>query len=89
MEAKREFCMEGRREFGREFISHLGVTIVYLLIFSSFTRNFSSYFWIGGIIGIPILDIDHLLYLFINSEEKSCQKFFRIWREKKYPEAIF
>jgi hypothetical protein len=30
-----------------------------------------------------------LLYLFINSEETSCQKFFRIWREKKYQEAIF
>ena len=89
MEEKREFLMEGRRELWREFISHLGVTVVYLLMVSLFTRNFSSYFWIGGIIGIPILDIDHLLYLFTNSEEKSCQKFFRIWSEKKYQTAIF
>ena len=81
--------MDGKREFWREFASHLSVTVVYLLIVSLFTRNFSLKFWMGGIIGIPLLDIDHLLYLFMHSEEKSCQKFFRIWREKKYQEAIF
>jgi len=89
MEEKREFCMEGRREFWREFISHLGVTVVYLLMVSLFMRSFSPRFWLGGIVGIPLLDIDHLLYLFTNSEEKSCQKFFRIWREKKHQKAIF
>ena len=81
--------MEGKREFWREFVSHLGVTVVYWLIVSLFTRSFSLNFWLGGIVGMPILDIDHLLYLFINSEEKSCKKFFRIWREKKYQKAIF
>ena len=81
--------MDGKREFWREFVSHLGVTVIYLLIVSLFTRSFSLRFWIGGIVGIPLLDIDHLLYLFMNSEEKSCQKFFRIWRERKYQKAIF
>ncbi|MFQ6040911.1 MAG: hypothetical protein ACE5PV_08650 [Candidatus Poribacteria bacterium] len=81
--------MDGKREFWREFVSHLGVTVVYLLIVSLFTRSFSLRFWIGGIVGIPLLDIDHLLYLFMNSEEKSCQKFFGIWGERKYQKAIF
>jgi hypothetical protein len=81
--------MDGKREFWREFVSHLSVTVAYLLIVSLFMRSFSLHFWIGGIVGTQILDIDHLLYLFINSKEKSCQKFFRIWREKKYQKAIF
>jgi len=81
--------MDGKREFWREFASHLGLTVIYLFIVSLLTRHFFLHFWIGGIIGIPILDIDHLLYLFTHSEEKSCQEFFRIWREKRYQKAIF
>jgi len=56
--------MEGKGEFLYEFLSHLGVTVVYLLFVSLFWGDFSLSFWIGGLLGMNLLDLDHLLYVF-------------------------
>ena len=72
-----------------ELMSHLGVTVCYLLIVSLLMRNFSLLFWLGGLLGMNLLDIDHLFYLFTHSKEEACQPVFQMWREKKYQEAIF
>ena len=81
--------MEGKEEFLYEFLSHLGVTVGYLLLVSFFLLGFSFSFCIGGLLGMNILDLDHLLYVFTHLKEESCQKFVRRWHEKKYKEAIF
>jgi len=81
--------MEGKGEFLYEFLSHLGVTVGYLLFVSFFLSGFSIPFWLGGLLGMNLLDIDHLLHVFTHLEEESCQKFIRLWREKRYKEAFF
>ncbi len=81
--------MEGKREFLYEFLSHLGVTVGYLLFVSYFWGDFSIPFWIGGLLGMNILDVDHLLYVSTHLEEEACQKFIKLWRERRYKEAIF
>ena len=87
--SKLEGQMEGKEEFLYEFLSHLGVTVGYLLLVSFFLLGFSFSFCIGGLLGMNILDLDHLLYVFTHLKEESCQKFVRRWHEKKYKEAIF
>lgn len=81
--------MEGKGEFFYEFLSHLGVTVGYLLFVSLFLPGFSLSFWLGGLLGMNLLDLDHLLYVFTHLREESCQKFTQLWRERKYQEAIF
>ena len=81
--------MEGKRECLYEFLSHLGVTVGYLLFVSLLLKGFSLPFWIGGLLGMNLLDLDHLLYVFTHLKEESSQKFIRLWYDKKYKEAIF
>ena len=50
----------GKKEFLYEFLSHLGVTTAYLLFVSLFLSGFSIFFWIGGLLGMYFLDLDHL-----------------------------
>lgn len=80
--------VNGRKEFLREFLSHLSVTILYLSTISLLVRNLSLSFWLGGLLGMNLLDIDHLLYVFTHSREEACLPVFVKWHERKYKEAI-
>lgn len=60
-----------------EFLSHLVPSIIYLLIISllkigHFTLTDYLLFWLGGLIGTYLLDIDHFLYCLITKPDKPC-----------------
>lgn len=78
--------------FKKEKIILILLTIVWLSVVSLLRWLWSwdlVWFWLGGLIGIFLLDIDHFLYLLlVNPHELTSQRVKRLLQQKKIKEAL-
>lgn len=78
--------------FKKEKVALILLTLIWLTVVSLLRWVWSLdliWLWLGSLIGIFLLDIDHLFYLFlINPHELTSQRVRRLFQQKKIKEAL-
>lgn len=76
----------------KDTVKHFAASILFIILVTLFRKYFSlSYwpFWVGGIVGTIIPDIDHLIYvLFLNPQELTSQRVNFLAGRKEYGRVI-
>jgi len=76
----------------KELFVHFAFMVSLFIFISLFRRYFSLYhllFWVGGILGTVLPDIDHLLYVYLsNPADLIFGRFTYFIKEKKFAEML-
>lgn len=76
----------------KELITHFSFTVTFFLLIILVRGWFSSeylLFWVGGIIGVFLPDVDHLIYVyFLRPQEPVSQKVSEMVGNKDYSSAL-
>jgi hypothetical protein len=79
--------------FKKEFVIHLLSTIIWLALITLFRWSWHLnliWFWLGGLAGAFLLDIDHLIYFFVTSpHELTSQRVRRLFEQRRFKEGLF
>lgn len=77
----------------KEFTVHFGSLLVFFLLISLARGWYSGfvylYFWLGGIVGVLLPDLDHILYsLFLRPTEFTSQRTAYLLKNKRWANAL-
>ncbi len=76
----------------KEIINHLIIWILYFIFLTLVNSLYSFSYWplyVGGIVGLFLSYLDHLLHVFIfNPQELTSQRVLMLTKEKRYKEAL-
>jgi len=76
----------------KEFLSHLLLVLVWLFVITllRWSWHFSLiWLWLGGILGMSLLDLDHLFYIFVsNPHELTSLRIKRLVEQKRLKGAL-
>ena len=77
--------------FKKEFVTHLLSTIIWLALITLLRWSWHLnliWFWLGGLVGTFLFDIDHWLYLLVvNPHELTSQRVKHLLDQKRFKEA--
>ena len=75
----------------REAVSHFLVTIIWLALVTLLRWQWGGdliFLWLGGLLGTVLLDLDHLLYVFIHPQELTSLRVKRLLGQHRFWEAL-
>lgn len=77
----------------KEAAIHLIFLFFFFVLFTLFNGWYTDFiylwFWLGGILGTFLLDIDHFVYaLFLNSHELTSQRAAYLMKQKRFGETV-
>lgn len=78
--------------FRKEILNNLLLVLIWLLVVTLLRWDWQwnlLLFWLGGILGVFLFNLDHLFYfLVISPHELTSQRFQRLLEQKKFKEAL-
>lgn len=78
--------------FKKEILNNLWLVLIWLLAVTLLRWDWQwnlVLFWLGGILGVFLFNLDHLFYLLVISpHELTSQRFQRLLEQKKFKEAL-
>lgn len=76
----------------KESFTNLIPQIIFLILFSLVHWSWQSallFFWLGGFLGVFLLDLDHLIYVFLwRPYELNSQRFLKFFKQGQYWSAF-